>query len=773
MSRKPSTRHRRALGAGAALVLLVAPVSVAGPAGAGEPVVGHGVAGSVFQDGAIAASGGTGQVAAQIEPTVVTSFDTSAAGGGARPLLGDVTGDGRLDVVMMQPHYTADDRYEGALVAALTAYDLDGTRLWQAGTVDPRGRNNGSDIPAQVHDVDGDGDNEVVAIMHPGGDTTVEGRFMIFDGRTGQLVRDFALPDRLAHDAIIFANLSGGNTAREIVLKDRYDTAWALDNQGAVLWTHPGNTGHYPWPYDFTGDGRQEIMVGYDMLSPDGELLWRHQGDGHADTMWMADITGNEELELMLGGDAAVAHDGRTGAEIWRNGDIVETQNIMTGDYLPERPGLESLGLDRIDRSANGYDGLFLLDVNGQHVWREARETRGCWGSIPEPIHNWTGDYSDLIMVWNRGCGEPTTIMNGAGDVISTLDSTARLWHADFCGDDREEVVEYIQGRSLTIKSNGPCDLAAKLTGHPLPQAKRLYNYTRYTAGDSPVTLSGGRPTGTTSALAGQPGGLAVDGDPATAWRAATGDTGQSWQVDLGRWYTLTGIELTFPATDLRNACTRTVTGRHAGPLTVLAGVTCLDRATVTGPVTVLPGAALAATDATIGGPLSALGARAVQVTGSRIGGAVSLVGGTGRLVLTGNQLTGPVSLVGNRTGSAPVVVSDNAVPGVLACVGNQPAPVRGGEPNTVGVLAAGQCADIPAGDPHGTEFRYGYVVETSTDAQNWVRVLDRTDNDLTAATQQALFTGLGRHVRVTFTDLPEVPYARAGLAEVAVRGNR
>ncbi|ROT34006.1 hypothetical protein [Micromonospora sp. HM5-17] len=764
MSRSSSTRRARRLGAGAAFALLLTLAGPPDPAAATTGTIPDG-------DGSAA---GTASRAAQVEPTVVTRFDTSAAGGGARPLLGDVTGDGRLDVVMMQPHYIADDRYEGALVAALTAYDLDGTLLWQAGRVDPRGRNNGSDIPAQVHDVDGDGDNEVVAIMHPDGDTSAEGRFMIFDGRTGQLVRDFALPHPQAHDAIIFANLSGGNTAREIILKDRYDTVWALNNQGELLWTHRGNTGHYPWPYDFTGDGRQEIMVGYDMLSPDGELLWRHDGTGHADTMWMADITGNEELELMLGGDAAIAFNGRTGEEIWRNSDIVETQNIMTGDYLPDLPGLESLGLDRIDRTANGYDGLFLLDVAGNMVWKEARETRGCWGSIPEPIHNWTGDYSDLIMVWNRGCGEPTTIMNGAGDVISVLDSAARLWHADFCGDDKEEVIEYVQGSSVTIKSNGPCDLAAKVTGRPLPQAKRLYNYTRYTAGDSPVTLSAARPARASGALPGHPAEHGNDGDPTTAWWAASAGTGQSWQVDLGRWYTLTGIELTLPATDLRAACTRTVAGRHTGPLTVSAGVTCLAAgSTVTGPVTVLPGSALAATDATITGPLAALGARAVQVTGTRIAGPVSVAGTTGRLVFSGNQVGGPVSLIGNRTGDVPVVVSANTVAGPLTCRENAPAPVRDGATNRVAGPATGQCADVPVGDVHGGEFRYGYVVETSTDGEHWVRVLDRSTNDRTDATQRALFTGLGRYVRVTVTDLPDLPYARAGLAEVKVLGNR
>ncbi|MEV4630042.1 discoidin domain-containing protein [Micromonospora sp. NPDC049523] len=709
---------------------------------------------------------------AQIVPNVVTTFDTRAAGGGARPLFGDVTGDGRLDIVYMQPHYVADDRYEGALVAALTAYDLDGRLLWQAGTPDPRGRNNGSDIPAQVHDVDGDGDNEVVAIMHPGGDTRQPGRFMVFEGATGQLVRDFALPDRLAHDAIIFANLSGRNTAQEIILKDRYDTAWALSGDGTLLWTHRGNTGHYPWPYDIDNDGRQEVMIGYDMVGPDGQLLWQHRGDGHADTMWMADIAGDAEPELILGGDAAVAHDLRTGAELWRNSDIVETQNIMTGDYIPELPGLESLGLDRIDRTTNGYDGLFLLDEQGGMVWQEARTTRGCWGSIPEPIHNWTGDYSDLIMVWNRGCGEPTTIMNGSGDVISVLDPAARLWHADFCGDDKEEVVEYIQGASLTIKSNGPCDLAAKVTGTPLPQAKRLYNYTRYTAGDTPVDVSAGRPATATSALPGHAAALATDGDPATAWKAASTSTGQRWQVDLGRWRTLAGIELTFPRTDVQDACTRTVGGTHAGPLTVTDGVTCLT-GTVSGPVTVRPGASLVADNATIAGPVSATGAVVVRVTGSRIAGPVSVSGSTGQVVLTGNQVAGPVSLSGNRTGNRPVVVSANTVRGPLACTGNQPAPVRDGEPNTVSGPATGQCVAVPTGAAEAAQFGYGYTVEVSKDGLTWTKVLDRAADPDAAQTQRGLFTGLGQHVRVTLTDLPDLPFARPGLAGVSVLGNR
>ena len=50
---------------------------------------------------------------------------------------------------------------------------------------------------------------------------------------------------------------------QDIILKDRYSEL-ALDRMGKVLWTYKGNTGHYPWPYDFDNDGFDEIICGFD-----------------------------------------------------------------------------------------------------------------------------------------------------------------------------------------------------------------------------------------------------------------------------------------------------------------------------------------------------------------------------------------------------------------------------------------------------------------------------------------------------------------------------
>jgi IgA peptidase M64 len=132
-------------------------------------------------------------------------------------------------------------------------------------------------------------------------------------------------------------------------------------------------------------------------------------------------------------------------------------------------------------------------------------------------------------------------------------------------------------------------------------------------------------------------------------------------------------------------ACTTTITGRHAGPLTVGSGVTCLSGATVSGPVTVA-GGALVAADTTIAGPVTAHGT--VELFRSTVRGPLSVGGVTGDVQILGGVVHGPVTLSGNR---APVFAGVT-VKGPLTCVGNTAAPDDLRIANTVGGPAAGQC---------------------------------------------------------------------------------
>jgi hypothetical protein len=103
-------------------------------------------------------------------------------------------------------------------------------------------------------------------------------------------------------------------------------------------------------------------------------------------------------------------------------------------------------------------------------------------------------------------------------------------------------------------------------------------------------------------------------------------------------------------------------------------------------------GASLFASGATAVGSVSASGAAVVEIRDSQVTGLVSVDASTGRVVLAGNQVIGPVSLVANATGTEPIVVSGNTITGLLSCVGNQPPPVDNGVPNTVTGPTLGQC---------------------------------------------------------------------------------
>jgi hypothetical protein len=311
-------------------------------------------------------------------------------------------------------------------------------------------------------------------------------QFLVLDGRTGEIKKRHDLPGEQAHDCIILANLTGDQHTMDILVKDRYKTLWALDHDFKVLWKHEGNIGHFPWVYDIDGDGKDEVMAGYDMLDHDGTLLWSCQKlDDHADCIWFGDVDEDGEVEIVIGGSVTVMMD-RYGNEKWRYEDSIESQHIALGKFCAERQGLQIAGLDRIIRGdENGKDGMFMLDSEGKELWKEDRKTRG-WLTIIEPVSNWDDSGLDYILAYRRGGSVLPALLNGHMQTIAEFGKEGNVVHADLYQSGMEQIIIY-DAHEAVIYSSAMLDVT-----HPIfldikraqLQPKRLYSSTLYPGGE-------------------------------------------------------------------------------------------------------------------------------------------------------------------------------------------------------------------------------------------------------------------------------------------------
>mgnify|MGYP000948650467 CR=1 FL=1 len=454
-------------------------------------------------------------------PMLVSKIDISAAGTGCRMRIGDLDGDGRYDILMAQPAYEANDAYNPRYVGCLTAYDIEGNMLWQVGSVDARVTSSGADEPVQIYDIDNDGYNEVLAVMNLGQDK----RFYVFDGRTGEIEGSYPLPNSRAHDAIFIANFRGTEKPQDILLKDRYQHIWAMyideeTNEFKQLWYRNVNTGHALLPYDFDGDGRDELVNSYILHDHDGSIIWDQKGPDHCDTHWVADINNDGEVEIILGGGDLFCYT-YEGEMLWRNSDPTEPQQILVGEYRIDIPGMEIAGLDRINRGNPGKDGMFLVSADGITMYHEDRAW-GDWGTVIRPLDNWTGTYVPLITAYRRGRDQdnpdgvvpklydgffnPIVIFNGH------TDAREQVMVADMCGDSRDELLIYnLTGElAVFVYSNGPSTLREHITGTPRMSDFRNYNFSRYDTRVYELTIENKVPAGIKA--------VAADGNAHITW---------------------------------------------------------------------------------------------------------------------------------------------------------------------------------------------------------------------------------------------------------------
>lgn len=365
-------------------------------------------------------------------------------GAGRSIRFGDLDGDGRLEFVLAQNIRRAmGDNF--CAISYMCAYDLDGKILWEIGEPSNKNALVTNDLPFQIYDIDGDGNNEVICMRNF--------EIQILDGKTGRIKERYPAPRakstkrwandfsedifyRIAGDSIMFCNVSGKNEPRDILIKDRYHNAWVYNNRFELLWEVACNTGHYPCAYDIDGDGKDEILIGYTLFDHDGSKLWELPDlRDHADGIVIADIDFDGNLEIVIaGGDDGILITDINGNILMKD-NIGHAQTPSIARFLPEVPGLQICTI-----TFWKYPGtICLYDAKGNRL--KSFEIYPI-GSPLIPV-NWKGDGQEYILF--SGDIKYGGLFDGAGRRVLSFPDDGHpslcCTALDLVGDARDEIV--------------------------------------------------------------------------------------------------------------------------------------------------------------------------------------------------------------------------------------------------------------------------------------------------------------------------------------------
>jgi len=406
-------------------------------------------------------------------------------GVGRNVRFGDLDGDGKHDVLFAQVlHHGPKDR--NSEVSCLTAMTFDGERLWQVGEADPWKNHLTNDVAVQIHDLDGDGKNDVVYCRNM--------EIIVADGATGETKYSAPTPavpantkppynkfPRILGDSLSFCDLRATDRDADLIIKDRYLSLWALNDRLEVLWHAQCNTGHYPYAYDVDADGKDEIMMGYTLFDDDGTRVWSLEDRlrDHADGVAIVPFVSGAAPRLLC----AASDEGMLFADM--EGNILKhhylghVQNPAIADFRPDLPGLEAISINFW-----GNQGIVhYYDAQGDvyHDFEPAQH-----GSMCLPV-NWTGKPGEFwVLSANVDEGG---LYDGWGRRVVTFPADG---HPDMCnavlditGDAREEIVVWDPSEMWVYTQHDSPRPSVAFTTEKNP----LYNYSNY---QTTVSLPGG-----------------------------------------------------------------------------------------------------------------------------------------------------------------------------------------------------------------------------------------------------------------------------------------
>jgi rhamnogalacturonan endolyase len=426
------------------------------------------------------------------QPKLWKRFSTPKFGAGRNARFGDLDGDGQMDMLIAQnvPRVMGDAFDH---ISALTAVTLDGRILWQSGRADPRNGLLTNDTPFQIHDVDGDRHNDVLLVR--------DFKLQLLDGRTGRVKRWVWMPaipanatrrpyELYSGDSIVFANLTGKPGRRDFLLKDRYRHFWAYSRDLKPLWEGDDDTGHYPYPLDVDGDGRDEVFVGQAMYDHKGTKLWSHAGKfkDHVDAVAVGNFSADPKAEprvyWSMSDEGFLMLDLK--GNILKHTIVGHTQTAAVGKFRPDLPGLQyaTTNFWRNPGIVSFFDADGNLLEQGEPIHT---------GSVTLPV-NWRGDGQEFVLL-SGNVSEGGMIDGHLRRVVMFPDDghpdlTSQVM--DVTGDARDEVILWDETSVWIYTQDGPSPKGRLYA----PTRNPRFNDSNYRAN---ISLPGWRdPTATT-----------------------------------------------------------------------------------------------------------------------------------------------------------------------------------------------------------------------------------------------------------------------------------
>jgi hypothetical protein len=353
-------------------------------------------------------------------------FDTGEFGTNHNIRLGDLTGDGNKELVLVRPDAS------GARVGSVSVINLDGELLWQYGQLVKLDEScAGVELPVQAHDLDGDGSREVIFAK--------QGRLYILDGRSGKRVSRNRIPGGGEFYSLIFGDFTGAGRDNCILLSDREHRVVALNEKGELLWEQETSSGSQPMVFDMDQDGLHEVLMGYSVIDPGGELIYdvgEHIGDRcyGVSVAHMSDGEQSTPCLVYAAGDwGLIYYD--FGGHLLKQNILGHVSHLGLADLDMELPGLELITCNQW-----GSTGLAHVMDSGGSVKSSFLPESGVFRC--ETV-NWKGDGEEFFIT----SADTLTggLFDGQGQLAVTFPAdghpVSHYLTTDLTGDARDEII--------------------------------------------------------------------------------------------------------------------------------------------------------------------------------------------------------------------------------------------------------------------------------------------------------------------------------------------